>query len=174
MKKIKGLLLVAVLFCIKQANAQIITTVAGGGAQGFSGDGGAATAAELYLRTKVNFDLAGNMYIADFSNNRVRKVTAAGIITTIAGNGSRTYSGDGVQATAAALNDPSAVAVDAVGNVYIADASNNRIRMVNTSGMISTFAGNGTLSFSGDGGQATAAGLSYPTGLAFVAQKNLF
>ena len=154
---------------IRKVNtAGIIETVAGTGTNGFSGDGGQATNAKINLPTAITFDVAGNMYIADSWNNRIRKVSSLGIITTIAGNGMPSYSGDGGQATAAAIRNPQGLAFDAMGNLYIADVNNNRIRMVNTLGIINTIAGNGVGawnvgSYSGDGGQATDAGLGQPT-----------
>ncbi len=150
--------------------AGIITTVAGnhllGG--GYSGDGGQATAAELDGPQAVVFDKNGNMYIPEYGNNVVRKVSVSGVITTIAGNqlAGNGYSGDGGQATDAELDRPEGIAFDASGNMYIADGQNDVIRKVNTSGIISTYAGiypGGN--FSGDGGQATAAELSYPIGI---------
>src|SRR5204863_150876 len=113
------------------AAAGIITTVAGNGVCGFAGDGGAATNANLSVPTGVAVDASGNLYIADNSNHRIRKVTAAtGIITTVAGNGSPSFAGDGGAATSASLNSPSGVALDASGNLYIADLGNERIRKV--------------------------------------------
>ncbi len=145
------------------AMAQIVNTYAGTGTGGFAGDGGQATAARINQDIIIATDAANNVYIADYANNRIRKVTAStGIITTIAGTGSASFSGDGGAATAATLNGPSGVAVDGSGNVYIADVNNNRVRIVNTSGVINTFAGTGTGSFSGDGGPATAATLNAP------------
>ncbi|HEX7415234.1 MAG TPA: T9SS type A sorting domain-containing protein [Bacteroidia bacterium] len=153
-------------------NAQIISTVAGNGTAGYSGDGGSATAAELNSPYGIALDAAGNLYIADF-NNRIRKVTTAGIITTVAGDGTAGYTGDGGSATAAELNVTYGVALDAAGNMYIADKNNRRIRKVNTAGIISTFAGNGTGGYTGDGGYATAAVLSSPTGIC-IAGGNLY
>ncbi|HEX7413107.1 MAG TPA: T9SS type A sorting domain-containing protein [Bacteroidia bacterium] len=161
---------------------QIITTIAGNGAQGFSGDGGQATNAELNYPTGVYFDTAGNMYITDDLGNRIRKVNTLGIITTVAGNGygagtpscTPCYSGDGGQATAAKLNSPCQIAIDGAGNLYIADAYNHCIRIINTTGIISTFAGTGIAGYSGDGGQATAAQLYEPNGLAYDVFGNLY
>ena len=154
--------------------AGIISTFAGNGTNAYSGDGGQASSAELYGPNGVAFDAAGNVYIADTDNNRIREVTTAGIISTIAGNGTTGYSGDGGQATAAELNLPYGIAVDAASNVYIAVERNNRIRTVSTAGIISTVAGNGTLGYSGDGGQATAAEFNYPYGVAIDAAGNLY
>jgi sugar lactone lactonase YvrE len=150
-----------------------ITTAAGNGQPGYSGDGGPATAASLGSMG-VAVDAAGNLYIADTENHRVRKVTPAGTITALAGNGQYRYGGDGGPATAASLNGPDGVAVDAVGNLYVADAGNSRIRKVTPAGTITTVAGNGQYGYSGDGGPATAASLSYPDGVAVDAAGNLY
>ena len=150
------------------------STVAGSGTQGYGGDGGSATAAQLYTPAGVAVDSAGNVYVADFSNNRVRRVSAAGAITTVAGSGGSGYSGDGGPAANARLNLPSAVAVDAAGNLFIADTGNNRIRMVTPAGVISTVAGNGLPGFSGDGGAATLAQVGNPLGIAVDAAGNLY
>ena len=236
MKKALLLLFFVIASLAKQSQAQIITTVAGIGTEGFSGDGGQATSAELsapygvfidaagnmyisdtynYRVRKVNtagiistfagggsggigyggpatnvglsgpfelaIDVLGNMYISDFYNNCIRKVNTAGIISTIAGNGYSTfvgpdnggYSGDGGYATSAELNNPYGVVIDAVGNLYISDLFNDRIRMVNTAGIISTFAGGGSGGL-GDGGPATAATLNFPTGVAIDFAGNLY
>jgi uncharacterized protein (TIGR03437 family) len=156
-----------------------ITTIAGNGSQGYSGDGGPATSASLYNAVRVAVDPAGNVVIADQSNHRIRRVTPAGIITTIAGNGAGTpaagaFSGDGGQATAASLNNPTALAITPAGVIYIADQFNQRIRSVATNGIITTVAGNGTPGFSGDGGPATAASLNYPGGITLDAAGNLY
>ncbi len=151
----------------------IISTFAGTGSFGYYGDGSNAISAGLQNPEGLAFDAAGNLYIADYSSARIRKVNTLGIISTVAGNGTQGFSGDGGAATAAELNNPARVAFDAAGNLYIADEYNNRIRMVNTSGIISTVAGS-TGGYSGDGGQATAAKLSYPTGIAFDAAGNLY
>ena len=152
----------------------VITTVAGSGTYGFSGDGAAATDAELSTATGVAVDASGNLYIVDQGNQRIRKVNASGIISTVAGNGTGAYSGDGGQATAASLFNPYGVAVDASGNIFIADAQNQVVRKVNTSGVISTYAGNNTAGYSGDSGPATAAELHYPTGLVTDAAGTLY
>jgi len=151
-----------------------ITTVAGNGGAGYLGDGGAATAAELNYPFSVTLDAAGNLYIADYGNNRIRKVTvSSGVITTVVGNGTQGFGGDGGSATAAALNQPVSVAMDANGNLYIADYGNNRIRGV-SNGVISTVAGNGSLGFSGDGGPATSAQVYAPRGVAVDSKGNLY
>ncbi len=139
----------------------IITTIAGGnGATGFSGDGGAATLAQLSYPDGLAIDDTGNIYIADKNNQRIRKIDVNGIITTIAGNGTRGFSGDGGSAIAAELNYPDGLAIDNVGNILIADNVNNRVRKIDNNGIITTVAGNGTSAFNGDGGSATAAGLT--------------
>ncbi|MBL8235968.1 MAG: hypothetical protein JNM66_01010 [Bryobacterales bacterium] len=158
----------------KVSPSGIITTVAGTGVPGFSGDGAAATAAQLNYPSAVEVDSAGNIYIADTSNHRIRKVTPAGIISTIAGNGTAGFGGDSGQATAAALWFPLGVTRDPAGNLYIADAYNNRIRKITPAGVITTMAGNGTDGFSGDGAAATAAALSQPSATAIDAAGNLF
>jgi len=159
----KTLYLLAMLACIGQpSSAQIITTFAGSSSSGYSGDGGAATAAQLSQPNSLAVDTLGNVYIADAANGRVRKVNSAGIITTIAGNGTYAYSGDGGAATNAEFMDPASIALDKMGKLYIADVVGNRIRIVDPLGNISTFAGNGVAGYSGDGGQATAASLNGP------------
>ena len=151
-----------------------ITTVAGTGIQGFSGDGGLATAAQLANPRSVSVDAAGNIFIADLFNHRIRKVDPAGTITTVAGTGTAGFSGDGGPATAAQLNGPRGLFVDAAGNIFIADQSNQRIRKVDTGGTITTVAGTGTAGFFGDGGPATAAQLSYPVFVFVDAASNIF
>lgn len=151
---------------------------------GFSGDGGPANAAELYEPSDVAVDAAGNLFICDFGNNRVRRVDArTRIISTVAGNGKPGFAGDGGKATDAMLHDPVGVAVDPKGNLFIADSRNNRIRKVDfESGTISTIAGDGfgggtagkTGRFSGDGGPATAASFYFPTGVAIDGHGRLF
>ena len=157
----------------KVSPSGIISTVAGNGTPGFSGDGGPATSAS-FSAGGVAMDAAGNLYIADGGNNRIRRVDASGIITTVAGNGLYKFGGDGGPATTASLSNPCGVALDAAGNLYIADSGNKRIRKVSPSGIISTVAGNGTRGFSGDGGPATSASLYYPTGVAVDAAGNLY
>jgi trimeric autotransporter adhesin len=149
-----------------------INTIAGiGGNGGFSGDNGPATAAQLNGPLYLAFDLAGNLNFTDFFNDRVRKITmSSGVITTVAGNGTAATAGDGGLATSASLNGPQGVAIDTAGNLYISEAAGNVVREVAAStGDISTFAGNGTAGFFGDGGAATSAQLNDPYGLAFDA-----
>ena len=142
-----------------------ISTVAGGNTFGFSGDGGPATAATLYAPESIALDSIGNLYIADWGNARVRLVNPAGFISTVAGDGSNGYNGDGQLATAARIS-ARCVALDAAGNLYIADEENSRIRKVDSEGMISTVAGNGAFGFTGDGGPATEASLYSPYAVA--------
>ncbi|MFI5141142.1 MAG: PKD domain-containing protein, partial [Bacteroidia bacterium] len=158
----------------KVTNAGIISTIAGNGTGAFSGNGGQATAAELYNPTCVALDNKGNIYIADYGNSSIRKITTAGIISNIAGNGAMGFAGDGAAATASQLQLPSGITTDAVGNIFIADKGNNRIRKINTTGIINTVAGNGTAAYSGDGGQATAASLNNPSGVGFDATGNMY
>jgi sugar lactone lactonase YvrE len=154
----------------------VITTVAGTGIQGYSGDGGAALSAQLFAPYGVAVDSAGNLYIADQGNEVIRRVDAAsGTITTVAGNGTQGYSGDGGPAGGAELNGCVGITVDAAGNLYIADSGNDVIRRVDAaSGTISTVAGTGTPGYSGDGGPATSAQLAAPAGVALDAAGNLY
>ncbi|MGD0497335.1 MAG: putative Ig domain-containing protein, partial [Bryobacteraceae bacterium] len=151
-----------------------ITTVAGNGSPGYSGDGGPAASAQLYFPYGLAADASGNLYIADSGNYRIRKVSASGVITTVAGNGTSGYSGDGGPATSAQLNFPYGLAADASGNLYIADSNNQRIRKVSASGIITTVAGNGTSGYAGDGGPAISAQLNFPYGLAVDTSGNLY
>jgi len=147
----------------KVAPNGIITTVAGNGTAGFSGDNGAAVNASLNLPYAVAVDHQSNLYIVEAGNLRVRKVSVAGVITTIAGNGTRAYGSDGLPATLAALNSPFGVAVDAAGDVYIAEEA--RIRKI-AGGVLTTVAGTGAAKFAGDGGLAWLAGLHGGAGVA--------
>ena len=158
----------------KVANG-VITTFAGtNGSFGFGGDNGSATSALLFTPSAVAVDSAGNLYIADTSNSRIRKVSASnGVITTFAGDGTPGFTGDGSSATSAELNGPWGVAVDSAGNLYIADLGNNRIRKV-SGGEITTVAGNGTPGYSGDGGAAANAELNGPSGIAPDAAGNFY
>ena len=158
---------------LKMGTNGIITTLAGNGIHGYAGDGGPATNASLKEPVAVALDTFGNLFIADQQNHRIRKVNTSGSITTVAGNGIGTYSGDGGAATNGSLNQPSGVALDAFGNLFIGDSYNKRVRKVDTNGIITTIAGNGISGHSGDGGAATNANLSAPCGLAFDASGNL-
>ena len=151
-----------------------ITTIAGTGELGFSGDGGPAVEAELYNPYGVAVDGAGNLYIADTFNDRIRKVDSSGVITTIAGTGERGFSGDEGPAVEAWLYNPYGVAVDGAGNLYIADTFNHRIRKVDSTGTITTIAGTGEFGFSGDGGPAVRAALYFPSGVAVDGAGNLY
>ena len=165
---------------IRKVNASgMITTLAGNGSQGYGGDGGPATNATLYNASRVAVDASGNVYLADQSNHRIRKVTPGGIITTFAGNGAGTpasgaFSGDGGPAVDASLNNPTAVAVDGTGAVYISDQFNQRIRKVAVNGTIATIAGTGNAGFGGDGGPASGATLKYPGGITLDSAGNLY
>ncbi len=164
----------AALFAVSNSSGQTINTIAGTGTGGHSGDGAAATAANFYNPAAIKRDAAGNLYIADFSNHRVRKIDTFSVVTTIAGNGTATYAGDGGAATAASIRQPAGIALDGSGNIYISDNFNNRIRKVDASGNISTIAGNGTGGYSGDGGAATAAMINRPTGITTDATGNIY
>lgn len=154
----------------------IITTVAGNGNPGFSGNGGPATAAQLKFPEDVTVAGNGDLYIADTQNHMIRKVTAAtGIITTVAGTGSPGSSGNGGLATAAKLNSPRGIQVAANGDLYIGDRSNNMIRKVTAlTGIIATYAGTGTAGYSGDGGAAVLAKLNRPQGLHLTTTGDLY
>ena len=144
----------------------IITTFAGNGKQGFSGDGGPAQLASLNRPADVAFDAAGNLYIADTDNQRIRVIGPDGIIRTIAGNGNADFLGDGEQATAASFRNPSAIAIDPAGNIYVADADNERLRRIDPAGVITTIAGNDAYGLAGDGGPPANALLFDPMGVA--------
>jgi sugar lactone lactonase YvrE len=156
------------------SGSDTITTIAGNGVQGFSGDGGPATSAKLDTPDGVAVDGQGNIYIADLRNSRVRKVSVDGTIATFAGTGQPGFSGDGGLATSARLYAPEGVAVDGQGNVYIADRNNYRVRKVSPGGTITTFAGGGKPGSLGDGGLATSATLRSPSGVAVDGQGNLY
>ena len=153
----------------------MLTVLAGNGSRGFSGEGGQATSASLSYPAGVAVDVAGNVYFADTSNNRIRKVALSGIITTVAGgNFMPGFSGGGGPAINAALGSPECVAMDAAGNLFIADTMNNRIRKVALDGNITTLAGMGDLAFSGDGGPAAGASLGRPSGVAVDGAGNVY
>ena len=154
----------------------VITTIAGIGSWGYGGDNGPATSATLFLPTAAAVDSSGNVYIVDYYNNRIRKVTAStGVITTIAGNGTAGYSGDNGPATSAELNLPAGIALDSAGNIFVVDTQNVRIRKITAAtGIITTVAGNGTLGSGGDNGPATAASMAYPDGVAVDNSGNIY
>jgi uncharacterized protein (TIGR03437 family) len=157
------------------ASTGIISTIAGSSTMGLSGDGGPATQATFSLPSGIAVDSSGNVYIADQNNAAIRKISPNGIITTVAGNGQWGYAGDGGAATKAELQVPTGVALDASGNLYIADSHNQRIRMVTAStGIITTVAGTGTAGFSGDGSAATAALFSNPVTVAVDASGAVY
>jgi len=157
---------------IRKVSNGVITTVAGNGTGGYSGDNGPPTSASLSSPQSIAVDAAGSLYVADTGNQRIRKVSN-GVITTVAGNGTFAFSGDNGPATSAQLAWPYGIAVDSAGNLYIADASNNRIRKV-SNGIITTVAGSGTYGYSGDNGPATSAQLDGPTGVAVDSAGNLY
>lgn len=149
---------------VRQVDANgIIRTVAGSGALGFSGDGGPATAAAFNAPGAVAVDRDGNLYIADQTAQRIRKVDTNGIIRTVAGNGTVGFSGDGGPAINAQFSQIMGIAVDGAGNLYVADRRNHRIRKVDAAGIITTVAGSGVPGFSGDGGPAAGARFTFPT-----------
>ncbi len=147
------------------ANGQVITTIAGDGTLGFAGDGGPATDAHFNLPEGIALDSSGNnvltpnLFIADVFNHRVRRITSYGVISTIAGTGVSGYNGDGIPAITAQLNKPRGIATDKIGNIYIADDGNSRLRKIDQAGIITTVAGTGVPGYFGDGGPASAAGL---------------
>jgi uncharacterized protein (TIGR03437 family) len=157
---------------VRKVSNGVISTVAGNGGPGFSGDNYPATSTELYAPSGVAVDSAGNLYIADTSNFRIREVSN-GVITTVAGNGTQGFNGDNGPATSAQLYDACGVAIDSVGNLYIADGNGNRVRKV-SNGVITTVAGNGVAGFSGDNGPATSAQLAGPWGVAVDSAGNLY
>lgn len=157
---------------IREVSSGTITTFAGDGTMGYSGDGGTATSAELSYPSGVAVNSSGDLFIADLDNERIREVVSSNI-NTVAGVGSYGYAGDGGSALTALLNEPFGIARDSVGNLYVADFLNNRIREI-SSGTITTIAGNGTLGYSGDGGQAVNAEVSSPSGVAVDPAGNIY
>ncbi|GIW45560.1 MAG: hypothetical protein KatS3mg077_2842 [Candidatus Binatia bacterium] len=151
-----------------------ITTVAGTGTKGFSGDGGPALAAQLNFPTDVICGAGGELYVADTFNHRVRKVSSDGTIVTVVGDGRGFSNGDGGPATSASVNAPRGLALDSAGNLYIAESDGNRVRKVGPNGIITTVAGTGAWGYSGDGGPATQAKLANPWHVALDDAGNLF
>jgi sugar lactone lactonase YvrE len=168
------LLVVIILVNTQNINSQIISNVAGNHIAGYSGDGNLATSAKVNHPNGVAVDASGNIYFSDYYNHVIRKVNASGIISTFAGNTVAGYSGDGSLATSAKLNYPTGVAVDANGNVYIADKNNSVIRKVNTSGIITTIAGTSVAGYTGDGGLATSAKINLPAAVATDVAGNVY
>lgn len=159
--------------------AGLITTIAGSGPSGdplgsFLGDGGPATKATLREPTVLVFDAAGNLYISDRDNDRVRRVDGHGVITTVAGDGSSEFSGDGGPATSASFDDPAGLAFDKAGNLFVADSNHHRVRRIDRHGIVTTVVGTGTEGSSGDGGPASKAELDDPESLVFDAAGNLY
>jgi sugar lactone lactonase YvrE len=148
------------------ARTSTISTIAGDGTVGFTGDGGLASASKLNQPRDVAIGPDGSIFITDTFNNRVREISPDGIITTVAGNGSATYNGDGIQATSASLSWPHDMTVDPAGVIYIADSAHNRIRRVGTDGVITTVAGTGVGGSTGDNGPATSARIKQPKSVA--------
>jgi len=169
------------------ATTHDISTIAGNGPDGnapsgcqgqgsFSGDGGPAISATLNCPLGLDIDSKGNLFVSDTQNNRIRRIDAVTqIITTVAGNGTAGFSGDGGAATSAMLNNPDRISINAAGNFFISDTNNERIRRVDgTTGIITTFAGNGSFGFAGDGGPAVSASFSAPTGVVVTSQGNMY
>jgi uncharacterized protein (TIGR03437 family) len=144
----------------------VVHVVAGNGIAGFTGDGGPATSASLNGASSAAVDSNGNLYIGDNANNRIRRVATDGTITTFAGTGSSAFGGDGGPASAASIGPVGCMAFDSANNLFFCDSENNRVRKISASGIITTVVGNGTAASSGDGGQATAASISIPYGIA--------
>jgi sugar lactone lactonase YvrE len=159
---------------VREVSGGIITTVAGTGHAGYNGDSQEATQAELNFPDSIAFDKAGNLFIADAGNNRIREVSN-GYISTVAGTGTGGYNMDNISATAAELNEPTRVSLDNQGNMYIADYLNNRVRVVNkSSGIITTLAGKGTAGYTGDNGPAQSAELDGPLSVFLDAEGNVY
>ncbi len=151
-----------------------ITTIAGNGQAGFSGDGGPATQASLNSPVGIALDAAGNLYISDKENNRARRISVEGVISTIAGNGDTVFAGDGGLAVEASLASPLGIAVDGAGNVFVTDVTNHRVRKINPEGIITTVAGNGGANFGPDGGLATETSVADPEGVFVDENGNIF
>lgn len=161
--------------CVRKVNQMgVIFTIAGTGKRGFSGDGGPAARATLDFPIALCFDRSGNLLVVERSGHRARKINTLGVITTLAGTGTPGFSGDGGPANRAQINDPTDIAVDAKNNVYIADNANHRIRKIDPSGKISTFAGTGFAGYSEDGSKARECRMYYPYGIFVDAKDNVY
>lgn len=158
----------------KISTGRIVTTVAGNGTPGFSGDGGPATSAQLWYPCQVGVDLAGNIYIPDADNNRIRKVSTSGIITTTAGNGGQNSTGDGGPAALAEFALPCSIVVDNAGNIFVGENSSYVVRKIDPSGIVTDFAGNGTYGYSGDGGPANLAQVTQIENIDMDAAGNIY
>ena len=152
----------------------IITTIAGSGKMGFGGDGGPAVEAQFAYPVAIAIDGQGNLYIADFNNHRIRKISTDGIITSVAGTGEFEYNGDGRPALESQIEEPCGVALDRSGYIYIGDQLNNRVRVVTPLGMMYTVAGTGERGYTGDGGPAEKAQTSNPNIIALDNEGNLY
>lgn len=161
--------------CIRKINSLgIISTIAGTGVSGFSGDGGNAIMAQLSFPKGLKIDALGNLYIGDSGNHRIRKINSSGIITTIAGNGNDIYSGDGVLAISAELRDPNSIALDWANNIFFTDEGSHTVRKIDGTGIITTIAGNGVPGILGDGGPAINSQLYNPNGIAIDSYNNIY
>ena len=152
----------------------IITTICGTGTMGFSGDGGPATLAEINSPRGITVDKTGNVYFTDVTNNRIRKIDTAGIITTVGGNGIYGYNGENIPATDAAMRSPDGLTIDSIGNLYFAENDNDRVRKIGVNGLINTVIGNGLQGYSGDGGDPLSAELYWPASVALDLHNNIF
>jgi len=169
----KGIVFLLLVLLGYSSHGQNITTLAGNGIAGYNDDEGVATAVALWAPAGIAMH-GGNIYIADAMNNRVRKLSPSGYLTTIAGQDDPGYRGDGRPATDAQLNNPAGLAVDIWGNIYIADKNNNRVRKINQQGIISAFAGTGEAGYTGNGGLAVRAELNAPVGLVTDSAGDVF
>lgn len=171
----KGNLYLVSLNCVFRLDSDgVVARIAGTGAGAYSGDGGPAIAAKLFSPGGVAVDKAGNIYVSDTTNARIRRIASDGTVTTVAGNGVPGYAGDGGPAADAQFRNPSGLAIDSTGNVFVLDSSNRRIRKIAKSGIITTVAGNGTDGFSGDGGPAINASMTPASKLAIDSADNLY
>jgi len=165
--------LILTLLLFKNGSAQTIVTIAGNNTAGYTGDGSLAVKAQINFAANIAFDKRGNLYISDQDNDVIRKIDKSGIITTFAGTSSGGYTGDNGLAIHAELNGPIGLAFDHIGNLYISDFGNNVVRKIDTTGIITTFAGSGKAAFGGDGGPAINAGMT-PYGIACDNSGNIF